>query len=574
MSALFQNKKTLNLFALLLFLTALSPSISHAGLCSDPIKSAAGFEPSKLMVVIPATSHTREEWESFYIKFKEHPKSKEYAWLFINHDIGFTSLGNVRDIAQSISVCINQVVSTGKYEYVSLIGHSIGGMIARRAYLEAAGQFSDYSKAHTEWASKVDRILLFASVNRGIPNGMHWWARLANWFLRSVPHPRFILEDMAYGSDFVVDTRISWVRYFAKLARDKKPTPRVVQFWGDQDSVVNEKDNADLEAFSGNVLERVADAKHADLIRFEPEYTSVPKQRWKLFEKELFSDKPEELSNHTYHGSSRILIILNGIRDSTNSEWVIDLKNQATKVYGEKSVEAPDYGYFTAAHFAFSPLREKNIPKFRDLYSELVAANPLAEFDFIGHSNGTYILANSLKSTPSMKFNNVSLVAPVISDEYDWANIFKRGQIKSLRYDVATEDWPVGILCAALNALGSSEVGPSGVTLFKGNSDKMARSKLEKVGWFDGGHSIALHPNNREHLLEFVQTGAHFDSGLDLKSEVGWMRIVTNATQYLVWAMVLGLLWWMFKAGRSKALKRVGISCFAILVAYVVLDII
>lgn len=569
-------KKTVFFVCFLLMVRTLFPSIPYANLCMSPIAINPEKEQKKLIVVIPATSHSTSEWKSFYKKYIENPNSQGHAWLFIDHQIGFTSFGKVRTIAQSISACVNQVVSNGEYESITLIGHSIGGMLARRAYLEAAGQFADYEKASTQWADKIDKILLFASVNRGIPNDVHWWAPFANWLLRSLPHPRLVLEDMAYGSDFIIDTRIAWVRYFATLGHKGSLVPRVVQFWGDQDSVVNEDDNADLEAFSGKVIERVADAKHGDLIRLEKEYTNSPEIRWGLFEKELFSSstKKDIIVSSVNSKKQKILIILHGIRDSSNSEWANDLKRRATKYYGEEAIEAPDYGFFTAAHFAFSPLREKNIPKFRDLYGQLVAENPLAEFDFIGHSNGTYILAKSLLTTPSMVFRNVSLIAPVVSDEFDWGLIFSKGQIKSIRYDVATEDWPVGILCAALDALGSSEVGPSGVTLFKGNSDAMARSRLKKVGWYDGGHSIALHPTNRDHLLKFVETGSYFDAGLKLKNDVGWMRTVSNATPYIIWTFVLGLLWWIVKAGRVKAIKRTSITILALFIAYIILDII
>lgn len=571
------NRKLTFCSMILLTGLLLFSSVSYGGLCSPEVTINHTKKSKKLIVVIPATAHSKEEWESFHKNFQQNESSQEYSWLFIDHQIGFTSTGNVRSVAQSISACVNQSVSNGEFESISLVGHSIGGMLARRAYLEAAGQFTDYESASSRWTDKVDRILLFASVNRGIPSDVTWWSPLANWLLRSLPHPRLMIEDMAHGSDFIIDTRIAWVRYFAKLAHSGSLVPRVVQFWGVKDSVVNENDNADLEAFSGKVVERVPDAQHGDLIRLEEEFTSTPELRWKLFEEELFSKPTANDSVETYidkEKKKRILIILNGIRDSSNSEWSTDLKDRAKEYYDTELIETPDYGYFTAAHFAFSPLRKKNIPKFRDLYAQLVAEHPLAEFDFIGHSNGTFILANSLLTTPSMVFRNVALVAPVVSDEFDWGMMFSRGQIEAFRYDVATADWPVGILCSALNALGSSEVGPSGVTLFKGTSDTMARSRLKKVGWHEGGHSVALHPNNRDHLVKFAHTGSHFKTGLELKSDIGWMRIVSNATPYVVWLIAFGLIWWIVRAGLVKAMTRFFISISSLLFVYIVLDVI
>ena len=174
-------------------------------------------------------------------------------------------------------------MASGQYNSITLIGHSIGGMLVRRAYLESSGEFSDYLPASTGWTFKVNKILLFASVNRGIAVDAEWWSPIANWRLRIIPHPKFVLEDLAYGSDFIADTRIAWIRYFAKLSNNlitqnatNISMPEVVQFWGTEDSTVSEQDNADLEAFSGNVIERISGATHGNLIRLEKEFTNTP----------------------------------------------------------------------------------------------------------------------------------------------------------------------------------------------------------------------------------------------------------------------------------------------------------
>jgi pimeloyl-ACP methyl ester carboxylesterase len=461
----------------------------------------------------------------------------------------------------------------GNYAAVTLIGHSIGGMLARRAYLEASGVFPDSPAATDSWASRVDSILLFAAVNKGIPPGAKWWAPFANWLLRTFPHPHFLLEDFALGSDFIADVRIAWIRHFGMLsATPGRIRPRVVQFWGTADSVVKEEDNADLEAFSGPVLERVSGAKHGDLQRLDKEHAPDPSARWSLFSRHLFDEKPPTAAR--IHTPRRVLFIVRGIRDSSNSDWVSDLKKQAARVYGDENVEDIEYGYFSAAHFAFRPIRSKMIPEFRDVYAQRLAKEPLTTFDFVGHSNGTYILGQSLLSTPSMRFENVALAAPVLPTEFDWPLLFLRRQVMKVRYDTARLDWPVGILCPLLRAVGFHDVGPSGVVLF--GEGRLSDGRVKKVGWHLGGHGSAIEPKNRPHLLSFAEGGVDVSPGDTTSSELGFMQSLSRATPYVVWSALAALAFaairWYRQGGRVS--KRTAVmAAGAVFGLYAMLDI-
>jgi triacylglycerol esterase/lipase EstA (alpha/beta hydrolase family) len=76
--------------------------------------------------------------------------------------LGFESLANfARDLAAWIN---GRWIMNNGFDDVVLIGHSVGGLLVRQAYLEAIG-----SKA---WARKVTRIVLLAAPNRGVP-GFH-----------------------------------------------------------------------------------------------------------------------------------------------------------------------------------------------------------------------------------------------------------------------------------------------------------------------------------------------------------------------------------------------------------------
>ncbi|MBD2427167.1 alpha/beta hydrolase [Phormidium sp. FACHB-1136] len=62
----------------------------------------------------------------------------------------------------------------GQYDRIILIGYSIGGLIIRKTYLIAMGYGDDETLVRKAkpmpWATKVERIVLMAAINRGISN--------------------------------------------------------------------------------------------------------------------------------------------------------------------------------------------------------------------------------------------------------------------------------------------------------------------------------------------------------------------------------------------------------------------
>lgn len=529
------------LFALLL---AFSPNTSHAKLGDCPQPFSLGPTPSRLLVIVPGTTQNHSNWQSFITALKNDDRSKDTAVLFYEHGIIHTTIGSAYSYARELDACIQEKIDHQKFTKITLVGHSVGGMLARRAYLEAASRFENEPNT---WPTLVDRILLFASVNRGIPDNATWWSPTVNWILRAFPHPHFVLEDMIWGSDFIADTRIAWIRFFGQWSAGStsQPTPtppKVFQYWGTVDSIVKKSDNADLEAFSGQILIDVPEAEHGNLQRLESEYTSDASARWSLFSERLLA--PLEPPIVVRYKPRKFLFILRGIRDSTSSEWVQKLSDLAKKPY-QGNVVAPEYGYFSAAQFAIRPIRAKNIPSFRDLYAQKLAENPATEFDVIAHSNGTYILGHSMESTPSMKFSNIAMAAPVLPINFPWGKIIDRKQVNLVRYDASSLDWPVGILCPALRALGFDDIGPAGLVKFGSPEAPVPDSVIKMVGWHDGGHGQALTvaPNLNEgnlfHLLRFAYAGDDFTTSNKTLPEPGFLAAFSRMTPYALWIFIL-----------------------------------
>lgn len=191
--------------------------------------------------------------------------------------------------------------SGDKYAKVIFIGHSLGGVIARRIFLAGSLNPPDYSDGFKirdelwgpiskqrgeeknlpcEWAPRVDRLILLATWDKGwtISDRTSWfysiglnilglWGRvteLLGW--RDSARGRTML-DMRKGSLFIAQTRLLWMAYRRwhnnKLRNrynasgpvtplDRPPleqsaSPIVVQIIGAKDNFVSPQDQVDMD---------------------------------------------------------------------------------------------------------------------------------------------------------------------------------------------------------------------------------------------------------------------------------------------------------------------------------------
>ena len=164
--------------------------------------------------------------------------------------LGFRRLTSFAD---DLAAEINQLWNTEHFDDLVLVGHSVGGLLARQAYLANIGQ--------SRWASKVTRIVLLAAPNRGIwqlpiyLQPLDWFIRLFLFWLK------FTYQDLMYGSAFITNLRIEWIRYFGTA----ESSPRVVQLLGTEDNVVFNYDSHDVLAFPETSYVEVPGAGHRDL---------------------------------------------------------------------------------------------------------------------------------------------------------------------------------------------------------------------------------------------------------------------------------------------------------------------
>lgn len=529
----------------------------------------AEWPPRRLVVLVPGFRGRLSTWQPLVERVRSEPSfsDKETQWLPYEHRVHIATTRSLDSIARDLSARIaGEWLAAGGFDEVMLIGHSMGGLIARQCYLVGVGAVPGSERA--EWTGKVRRIVLMASVNRGLDSAKHLRNRLFAYMTRIVPFAsRLAIAQVLRGSDFLTNLRINWIRHFSAL-NAKGVAPTVVQLLGTLDSEVAPEDSRDVLAFPDGHYVEVPDADHRTIFRLD--LTDAPNVRYALIRKALLGEFPIRAAPGI-DKIHRVVFVLHGIRDSNVADWVSQLKSRLIAREGNGlEVLNPTYGYFSAARFALPTVRRKNIRIFQDWYTEALARHPHAQFDVIAHSNGTYLLGHSMLRTSGMRFTNVALVGSVLPQDF-WTRF--RGelppQVKRIRNDRANRDWPVALLCNALAGLCMRDVGTAGFAGFLGGG-------TIEVAYHKGGHSAALANERLDSLVDFTLDGPSASPG-NLDANPGFFQQLSNSMPYLakllVLVLVVGLVYFVLQDGKFHG-DRASAATLGLLLAYITLDII
>jgi pimeloyl-ACP methyl ester carboxylesterase len=521
----------------------------------------------RLVIVATGLDGSPQKWQPLLARLREEEAFIGSDWLIFHH-CGFWNLRALRKYfthsiatmaldlnAKVEAYCVAAIDSGQPYDEIICMGHSFGGLIVRQAYLLSAGAYPGTATNTILWAEKVSRFVLLASTNRGFePN--HFLA----FAIGGLP----IFKDTVQGAAFITNLRISWIRYMSSL---KGQEPVMIQLLGTQDGVVKREDSIDLQQFPNGLQLDMPEANHDNLYR--PQGADAVsqeewEQRYKVLRWAILQCDPQQPAQipsalqqyitpapTTSATATATVFIVHGIRDG-NSGWASQLEAQIKqRAPGKCTVVCSTYGYFSAFNFLFPWLRHQNIRWFQDQYSYRFALNPEAECYFIGHSNGTFILGESLKRVSAMKFKRIYLAGSVLPCEYPWQARFDLEQVKMLRNDRSCWDWPVGILCSGLRGLGMKDIGTGGFNGFHFDDDR-----TEEVYYYPGGHGEPLVQENLSSILAFTLDGdrTHPANLLELTQISTKFQWISRAAPYVApWLLllvlsVLGLWgWWIFQ---------------------------
>ena len=186
-----------------------------------------------------------------------------------------------------------------------------------------------------------------------------------------------------------------------------------------------------------------------------------------------------------------LLMSIHGIR--THGEWQ---KTFAAVASGSGSrCESFDYGRYGLLRFLLPPFNSNMVDRFYNWYTAQVKAYrdiDLSQFDkrpsVVAHSLGSWILGYALLKYEDVRIDKVILAGSILPRDFDWATIFARDQVSTVRNECGQKDpWPswAGRFVARTGTAGSKGFdwfGPNVENVFIewfGHSDALIRPHIE-----------------------------------------------------------------------------------------------
>lgn len=502
-------------------------------------------------------------------------------------------------LASDIEAEIERSVRQHGYKHVVLVGYSLGALIARQVYLYGAGGEPAIGRpgtkgipARSQWVSRVDRIVLLAGMNRGWtvnrydepntkPLGFGTWlAYSAGKVIGRFTGTGGLAMSSERGAPFVADLRVDWLRLFRESKAPGSaigPVP-VVQLLGDNDDIVSVYDNADVTAAPGFYFIPVTRTGHPDIVDLHDSERG-PERRDKITlaltgsmnDLAPYRSVVREVDPRV----KRVVFIMHGIRDYGDWTRTVQANIEQHNV-GVDSIKVvhDSYGYFPMARFLLFGARQKNVRWFMDKYTEAMAAWPNATVDYVGHSNGTYLLASALAQYRSLRVRNVFFAGSVVPMKYNWAN--RTGapqQVSMVRNVTATNDWVVAIfphlfelIRGMATGLTSFDIGGAG---FRGFNDPVDAN----VKWVVGPHSAAIDASDPAKMKAIANYIVDSDPAAlhvfeQANGPAGWIDLLSKIC-WLVWAVLIALIVYVGmrigRWGQSRlAVSRGAVSTFVL----------
>jgi hypothetical protein len=255
-------------------------------------------------------------------------------------------------------------------------------------------------------------------------------------------------------------------------------------------------------------------------------------------------ESSENLSGQANPEVKDVVFVVHGIRDY--GDWTTHTRICIEEIAGEYAVPiTPTYDRFPMLDFLQRSKRRRKVEWFVNEYTKALARYPKARFHFIGHSNGTYLLADALERYGMMEFDRVVFAGSVVRRNYPWDDIIDgQKRVKCIGNVTAADDWVVAVfprfpeLLREVTGAKLSDLGGAGVFGFQ--DDAGCRHEV----LIQGRHSAGIDRENHDSLVRYV-LGIDQTIQLDpsrLADEISpWtLRLATFC--WLVW-LVLLIIW-------------------------------
>jgi pimeloyl-ACP methyl ester carboxylesterase len=393
-----------------------------------------------------------------------------------------------------------RIADQGKcYDSVMLVGYSMGSITVRALFAHGWGYNSlaqskgvGPKEEPRPWAKAVTRVVLLAGVNRGwsadspVSLSQRILFALGNPLLAVWPFGRPCVLDIRRGAPFLTAMRLDWLRLKANFPADIN-FPPVIQLLGTQDDIVNPNDNLDFFTGHDFFYIEVPGSGHFDILDLTPGRTFLSGRDIGEARREAIalavtgsadalkrrSQSPEFLTEDSHFREvdqtiNHAIFIVHGIRD--RGFWTKKIGREirllADKRKERVKIVNPSYGYFPIGQFILRWSRLEKVEWLMDKYVEVKRLYPNAIISFIGHSNGTYLLANALERYPFVTFHRVVFAGSMVRRNFPWAK-FIGNQVQRAFNIVASRDTVLAGVPLLLQPIHFFDIGTAGLTGFK-----------------------------------------------------------------------------------------------------------
>lgn len=449
----------------------------------------------------------------------------------------------VAEVTEAIDAICARRAGVQPYRTITLVGHSIGAVFARKISIIAHGEQRDANhdvpapfeprlagfRDKRDWANSIRRIVLLAGMNRGWSpaSGRDWLGSVVigiAQFIGECAGGTSTIFSIRQGAPFLVQTRLQWL---ALMNADYggRPDMTVVQLLGSVDDEVAPDDSIDFaiddvnnsdQVTTYNYLE-VRHSGHSDIVQMSE--TGSPATAQARAERRAkfmcaFAAPPDELSLHRISRTQMqdtlppppdplvkdMVFVIHGIRDK--GFWTKKVARTIKAEAGARRFESwtESYGYFAMLPFLSAAVRQRKVEWLMDCYCEARARYPNATFHYVGHSNGTYLAAKALLDYPAVRFSRIVFAGSVVRRDYDWDKLIVQKRVDQVLNYVATRDWVVAIFPKGLQGLRSFDLGSAGHDGFDAKS-------VHQVSFIDGAHGIGHEEGSWNDIARFVVHG-------------------------------------------------------------------
>jgi pimeloyl-ACP methyl ester carboxylesterase len=321
-----------------------------------------------------------------------------------------------------------------------------------------------------------------------------------------------------------------------------------IQLLGSVDELVGPDDNIDLVSGDDFYYIDIPFSDHSNVVDLAEK--KVGEKRKNIFNRVLTAP-PQDLKEYALSPQDlqdqlivrprvkNVVFVIHGIRDL--GYWTRKIARRVQTLGKEKSItvesETSTYGYFPLLSFLLPWKRREKVEWLMDQYAQALATYPNAQFSFVGHSHGTYLLAKALQEYPSCRFKNVVFAGSVVRTDYAWSRSIARGQVEAVLNYVATGDFVVAIFPKAFQILGLQDLGSAGHDGFK------EIHNVKNIEFIKGDHGAALSESNWDAIAKFIVESdpnaiLHLPSEVIQKKRTGWV-VLAGWIAPIIWLFII-----------------------------------